>query len=83
MAFDELRPEFFEQVISLRKRVLSKMKRKTMWGQSLSGGMYADVVKCYITAINEGAVPNIHSAWTYLSENECQKAQQTAQDAYD
>jgi hypothetical protein len=36
--------------------------------------MYIDLIKTYVGAINEGAVPNIESAWSYISRNECQKA---------
>lgn len=28
--------------------------------------MYADLIKSYVTAINDGAVPNIETAWTYI-----------------
>jgi hypothetical protein len=74
MPFDELRPEFFEQVISLRKKILSRLKIKTMLGQPLNGEMYQDLIRSYISSINDGAVPNIQSAWTYLCQNQCQKA---------
>ncbi len=39
------------------------MKKKTMQGRSLTGDMYSDLIKSYVVAINEGALPNIHSAW--------------------
>lgn len=28
--------------------------------------MFAGLIDSYVTAINEGAVPNIETAWTYL-----------------
>lgn len=37
MNFDDLRPEFVNQVINFRKRVTGRMKPKTMNGQKLSG----------------------------------------------
>lgn len=35
------------------------MKKKCLLGKPLSGEMYADLVKSYVVAINEGAVPSI------------------------
>lgn len=83
LEFDKLRPEFFEQVITLRKRILSKMKEKTLHGKSLSGEMFGDLIKSYASAINGGAIPNIESAWHYLCQNECNKAIQSAVETYD
>jgi len=40
----------------------------------LNGPMYSELVKSYINAINEGAVPNIENAWSYVCRNECMKA---------
>ena len=45
--------------------------------------MYCDLVKSYVTAINNGAVPAIESAWTYICKNECQKAVAEAFDTYE
>jgi hypothetical protein len=37
MSFEDLRPEFVNQVINFRKRVTGRMKPKTLNGQKLSG----------------------------------------------
>jgi hypothetical protein len=37
MSFDDLRPEFVNQVINFRKRVTGRMKPKMMNNQKLSG----------------------------------------------
>lgn len=71
MDFDKLRPEFFEQVISLRKRIFNRVRPKVMNGKNLSGCMYVDLMRSYVSAINQGAVPAIDSAWTYICKNEC------------
>ena len=47
------------------------MKPKTLNGHNLSGLMYTNLVRCYVEAINCGAVPAIESAWTYICRNEC------------
>lgn len=64
--FEELRPEFIEQVIALRKRVMGKLKPKLMKNVALTGEAYLTTVRCYVDAINNGAVPNIQSAWDYM-----------------
>ncbi len=33
--------------------------------------MYTDLIKSYLNAINNGAVPNIENAWMYICRNEC------------
>jgi len=45
--------------------------------------MFADLIKSYATAINNGAIPNIESAWHYLCQNECNKAIGLAVETYD
>jgi hypothetical protein len=81
--FDKLRPEFFEQVINLRKRVLNRIKPKQLNDKNLSGAMYIDLIRSYALAINNGAVPAIDTAWTYICNNECSKAVNEALDNYD
>lgn len=74
MSLKELRPEFVEQMMSLRQKVLNRMKPKTLNGQCLSGEMLVSLVENYVTAINRGTIPNIESAWTSICKNECLKA---------
>lgn len=83
MEVEKLRPEFFEQMMYLRKTVLNRIRPKQIDGKSLSGAMYAGLVHSYIRAINEGAVPNIENAWSYVCQSECMKAAQEGADAYD
>jgi hypothetical protein len=59
LEFDELRPEFVDQVIHFRKRILNRMKPKTLKNKLLDGQMYLCLLESYVTAINKGAVPNI------------------------
>ena len=40
-------------------------------------------MKSYICSINNGAVPNIESAWTYVCKNECIKAVGESIELYD
>ena len=79
----ELRPEFVEQIMFLRQKVLNRMKVKTLNGQSLSGEMLVNLAESYVTAINKGTIPNIENAWTCICKNECMKALQLGITKYD
>ena len=78
MDLEELRPDFVEQVMSLRRKVINRVKVKTLNGKALTGTMLSTLAESYVTAINNGAVPNIETAWTYICRNECLKAQEEA-----
>jgi len=71
-SFDDLRPEFVEQALSLRKRVLTNAKPKMLKGEHLDGTM----LNSYINAINNGSIPNIENAWTYMCIEKCMKLQE-------
>lgn len=70
MDLNELRPEFQKQIYELRQKILHRMKYKVMNGKRITGGMLCKLADVYVSAINEGAVPNIESAWTYICRNE-------------
>lgn len=54
-----------------------------MNGRNLSGTMYCDLVRSYVGAINQGAVPAIESAWNYICRNECQKSFGDAMESFE
>lgn len=83
MELEELRPEFVEQVMQLRRKVLNRMKPKMMHGKKLNGLMLYNLALSYVDSINKGVVPNIESAWSYICKNECQKAQQESYDKFE
>ena len=62
-----------QQAMKFRKRILSSVKVKSLQNQKLNGDMYCSIISSYIKAINEGAVPNIESAWKYMCEEQCSK----------
>jgi hypothetical protein len=74
MELDQLRPEFTDQVMSLRRKVINRIKPKTMNGKKLNGEMLYNLAHSYVEAINNGAVPSIESSWSYICKNQCQKA---------
>ncbi len=59
MELDELRAEFVEQVMLLRRKVINKVKPKTINNQVMDGATWTQLIQQYIQAINVGAVPNI------------------------
>lgn len=59
MELEELRAEFVEQVMLLRRKVLNKIRPKEIDGIPMSGQMWYLLAEKYVQAINEGAVPNI------------------------
>lgn len=81
--FDELRPEFVEQVMNFRKRVINRMRPKVVNSKKLNGEMYVSLLGNYVTAINEGAVPNIENAWNYMCKEQCHKISAEAYDLFE
>lgn len=55
----QFRPEFSEQLKSLRNRIYKKTKPKMLNGKHLSGAMLLELCEVYTEAINKGSVPNI------------------------
>lgn len=79
---EDLRSEFVEQVMILRKKIVNKVKPKMLNGKCLSGQMLANLLGSYVTSINEGAVPSIETAWSYICKTECTRAFDEAADIY-
>tara|TARA_B110000503_G_C6834532_1_gene284206 strand:+ start:190 stop:396 length:207 start_codon:yes stop_codon:yes gene_type:complete len=55
----------------LKKLIFDKSGTKEILGTSLTPRMYIEMVKSYITSINNGGIPNISNAWEVIMENEC------------
>lgn len=72
--FSQLRPEFVDQMMSLRKQILTKIRPKQINGQTLDGSMFLGLIQSYIRSINEGSCPTISNAWTYVCQSQCIKA---------
>ena len=74
MGDNELRPEFVEQMHLLRGKIFKKVRPKQLNGKQVTGEMLLELASAYVAAINEGSVPNIQSAWSYVCQNECNRA---------
>lgn len=70
----EFRPEFKAQVTNLRNRIYKRTRPKMLNGKALTGEMLLELCLAYTEAINTGSVPNIQNAWSYVCQNECQRA---------
>ena len=82
MPDSELRPEFLTQMRNLRAKIFKKVKPKQMNGKTLTGEMMLELAHAYTGAINEGTVPNIQNAWSYVCQNECNRAIQESIQMY-
>ena len=70
---EQFRPEFGQQVQTLRARIHKKCRPKMLNGKTLNGVMLLELCLAYVEAINTGSVPNIQNAWSYVCQNECQR----------
>ena len=52
--------------MQLRRKVINRVNFKTLNGKKLTGPMMYTLAESYVLAINNGAVPNIETAWTYI-----------------
>ena len=60
--------------MQLRRKVINRIKPKMLNGKKLTGPMLATLSESYVIAINNGAVPSIENAWSYICKSECHKA---------
>lgn len=63
--------------MEVRKKVLGRIKPKTLNGTVISGKILIELAHTYVDAINKGAVPNIENAWTNISREQSLKAMNT------
>ena len=61
LELNQLRPEFVEQIVELRKKVLFGIKIKKVNGQEINGELLGKLLINYVDAFNSGVVPNIDS----------------------
>jgi len=83
MGPEKLRPEFLEQILQLRKKILGRVRVKTFKGKPLTGDMYLNIIKSIINAMNSGKVPNIDTTWNNMCKVESYKAFEEAEREYE
>ena len=57
MELVDLREDFRNQVVELRKNILMSVKAKQLNGIEINGKQYIDLISSYVEAINSGEVP--------------------------
>ena len=50
----------------LRAKIYKKVRPKQLNGKVVTGKMLLELIDAYTLAINEGSVPNIQNAWSYV-----------------
>jgi len=50
-------------VLGLKRTVFGEIRAKSLGGAAASGAMLLSLADAYVTAINEGALPTISTAW--------------------
>jgi hypothetical protein len=58
----------------LRRKVINRIKPKMFNNQVMDGSTWASLVEQYVQAINEGAMPDIQSSWSYICKQKAQQA---------
>jgi len=79
---EEFRPEFRSGVTELLRRIFANAAPKTVGGACMTGPMLAGLAEMYVTAINNGAVPTIATAWQGVAEAECRRGMEAGELAY-
>ena len=66
-----MRPEFRKEVDNLKKKVLTQVRVKSVFGKEVNGSMLAELAIAYVTALNDNAAPTITTAWERVVERQC------------
>lgn len=53
--------------MEVRKKVLGRIKPKTLNGNTINGKILIELAQSYVESINKGAVPNIENAWNNIT----------------
>jgi hypothetical protein len=69
----DLRPEFVEQLGSLRRKLFSLSRPKRVAGRAVDASLLADLAATYVEAINGDRVPAVADAWTQVTRARCEK----------
>lgn len=71
MQDNNFRPEFVAQMKTLRSKIFKRVKPKSLSNTFITGDSLLELASAYVTAINNGGVPCIESAWTSVCKSEC------------
>lgn len=80
---EKIRPDFLQQVLSLRKKLFNNCKPKTFNGIKLNSESYLSIIIEYIEVMNSGKLPTIDSIWNNICKYESHKALDEAENIYE
>lgn len=69
-----LRPQFLNELQVSREKICKNVKPKIINNNVVNGSMLLKATEAYVAAVNKGSVPNVENAWTYVVEQETEKA---------
>ncbi|KAM3147019.1 hypothetical protein pb186bvf_000735 [Paramecium bursaria] len=70
MPFNDLRSEFQEQVLALRKKFSFKVQNKQYKGRPTTPYSFVEMCRHFVKTINEGNLPVIESQWQMICKQE-------------
>lgn len=79
----DLRSEFVQQALELRKRVMFKAKAKKVAGVQINGKLLCMLLEDCVKAFNDGNVPNIDTTWGYICKSHNRKVLDAAIEVYE
>ena len=67
---------------TLRAKIFSRVRPKSLNGKFVTGETLLELCEAYTYAINQGNVPCIESAWTYVCKQESERAMRSSLQFY-
>jgi hypothetical protein len=80
--FTELRSEFRNQMTAFKSKVFGELKPKRVMGHTIAGRAFASLLQAYVSAVNTGGVPAIHTAFHSMALIENQQTFEAAKLSY-
>eukprot|EP00879_Flechtneria_rotunda_P026395 GHRR01028142.1.p1 GENE.GHRR01028142.1~~GHRR01028142.1.p1 ORF type:complete len:811 (+),score=359.13 GHRR01028142.1:614-3046(+) len=82
LPYSSLRPEFRRDMDMVAQLIKAKIRPLAVGGSLVTGTALAGLAAAYVQAVNQGAVPQLVTAWQGVSRAESQKAFESALTAY-
>ena len=80
---ENLRQEFVNQLTIFRKKLLTKVKEKSVRGKKINGEILTFIIKSYIQSVNSGHAMNFETVWSNICKQECIYAFEESEKIYD
>jgi hypothetical protein len=69
----ELRPEFVTQMDKLVAKVFNMVRPKLVQGSFLNGKMYLNLVRMYISSLNNNSLPDVKTSWKIVVDQQMEE----------